>query len=94
MPWYVAWAPTPWNGRLGCIYSPQLKASCWRKATALCGTPNSPVVHLTVHCSLSGAPSRWSDTTGDRWRVGFLHQTLRMSHQIVWWSSLHIATWN
>jgi hypothetical protein len=31
MPWYVAWAPTPWNGRLGCIYSPQHKTSCWRK---------------------------------------------------------------
>jgi hypothetical protein len=31
MPWYVAWAPTPWNGRLGCIYSPQHKTSYWRK---------------------------------------------------------------
>jgi hypothetical protein len=31
MPWYVAWAPTPWDGRLGCIYSPQHKTSRWRK---------------------------------------------------------------
>jgi hypothetical protein len=31
MPWYVAWAPTPWKGRLGCIYSPQHKISRWRK---------------------------------------------------------------
>jgi hypothetical protein len=31
MPWYVSWAPTPWNGRLGCIYSPQHKSSRWRK---------------------------------------------------------------
>jgi hypothetical protein len=32
--------------------------------------------HRTVHCSLSGTPSRWSDTAGDRWRAGFLHRTL------------------
>jgi hypothetical protein len=50
MPWYVAWAPTPWNGRLGCIYSPQHKTSRWRKVVALCGTPDSPMVRRTVRC--------------------------------------------
>jgi hypothetical protein len=50
MPWYVAWALTLENGRLGCIYSPQHNSSRWRKAAALCGTPDSPVVHRTTHC--------------------------------------------
>jgi hypothetical protein len=35
----------------GCIYSPQRKTSRWRKAAALCGTLDSPVVHLTVRCT-------------------------------------------
>jgi hypothetical protein len=52
----------------GCIYSPQHKCCRWRKAAALCGTPDSPVAHRTAHCSLSGAPSHYPDTTGDRWR--------------------------
>jgi hypothetical protein len=72
----------------GCIYSPQHKCSRWRKAAALCGTTDSPVVHRTVrwcigqsggasdspvahrtmHCSLSGVPSCYPDTAGDRWR--------------------------
>jgi hypothetical protein len=90
MPWYVDWAPIPWNGQLGCIYNPQHKTSRWRKAAALCATPDSPVVHQIVHFSLSGAPSYWSDTTDHRWRAGFLHRTLRMSHRIVWCPSL---TW-
>jgi hypothetical protein len=87
MPWYVAWAPTPWNPGWGGIYRPQHKTSHWRKVTALCGTPDSPVVHRTVRCPLSTTRSRWTDTTGDRWHVGFLHRTVR-------WSSLHSATWN
>jgi hypothetical protein len=56
------------------------------------GTPDSSVVHRTVHCSLSGAPSRWSDTAADRWRAGFLQRTVLTSHWIVWWSYLHSAT--
>jgi hypothetical protein len=52
------------------------------------------VAYRTVYCSLSGAPSRWSDTAGDRWSAGFLHRTLRTSHRTVRWSSLHSATWN
>jgi hypothetical protein len=47
------------------------------------GALDSPVVHRKVHFSLSGAPSRWSDTADDRWRAGFLHQTLWMSHRTV-----------
>jgi hypothetical protein len=51
-----------------CIYSPQHKTNRWRKATALCGTPDSTVHHRTMHCSLSGAPSRCPDIAGDSWR--------------------------
>jgi hypothetical protein len=36
--------------------------------------------HRTVPWPLSSAPSRWTDTIGDRWRVCFLHRTLRTSH--------------
>jgi hypothetical protein len=32
-------------------------------------TPDSPVVHRTAHCSLFGAPSRWSARSVDRWRA-------------------------
>jgi hypothetical protein len=35
-----------WGG----IYRPQHKTSRWRKAVALCGTSDSPVVHQTVRC--------------------------------------------
>jgi hypothetical protein len=35
MPWYVAWALTPWNGQFGCIYRPQHNSSRWRKGAAL-----------------------------------------------------------
>jgi hypothetical protein len=35
-----------WSG----IYRPQHKTRHWRKAAALYGTPDSPVVHQTVRC--------------------------------------------
>jgi hypothetical protein len=67
MPWYVAWAPTPSNGRLGEVYI----------------GPNSIIVvreklqfstaHRIVHCSLSGAPSRCSVRAGDRWCRRLFH---------------------
>jgi hypothetical protein len=59
---------------VGCsIYRPQLQNSHWRKAAVLCGTPDSPMVHQTAHCSLSGAPSRCSIRAGDRWRRRLFH---------------------
>jgi hypothetical protein len=45
----------------------------WRKAAAFCITPDSPVVHRTAHCSLSGAPSRCPIRAGDRWRRRLFH---------------------
>jgi hypothetical protein len=38
---------------LGGIYSPNHYFSCWLIALSM-GTPDSPVVHQTLHCSLSG----------------------------------------
>jgi hypothetical protein len=78
MPLYVAWAPTPWNGRLGCIYSPQHKTSRWRKAVAFCGTPDS----LVVGTGQSDAPVQCPLAIGSvRWPLGChpLHRTVRAS---------------
>jgi hypothetical protein len=36
------------------IYSPNHYSSCWLNSLSM-GTPDSPVVHQTQHCSLSGA---------------------------------------
>jgi hypothetical protein len=64
----------------GCIYSPQHNSSRWRKAAVLCGTPDSPVVHRTAHCSLSGAPSRCSIRAGDHWRRRLFHTGQSCAH--------------
>jgi hypothetical protein len=87
MPWYVSWAPTLVNGQLGCIYSPQHKSSRWRKADAFCGTPDSPVVHQTAHCSMSGAPSRCPVRAGDRW-----HRRLSTPDYPVRWAAVPWCT--
>jgi hypothetical protein len=62
MPWYVAWAPTPSNGRLGEVYiGPYSKIAVGEKL-------QFSTAHRTAHCSMSGAPSRCSVRAGDRWR--------------------------
>ena len=69
MPWYVAWAPTHSNGRLGEVYiGPNSNIAVGEKLLLLYGAPDSPVVHRTEHCSLSGASSRCPVRAGDRWR--------------------------
>jgi hypothetical protein len=87
MPWYVAWAPTPSNGWLGEVYigpnskiavGEKLQFSAAHRTVRWCirqsgGAPDSPVVHRTTHCSLSGAPSRCSVKVGDRWRRRLFH---------------------
>jgi hypothetical protein len=58
MPWYVFWAPTPPNGRLGYFLASPTLLAVGQKATAFCWR-----AHRTVrctpdkHCSLSGALS-------------------------------------
>jgi hypothetical protein len=37
---------------LGCIYSPNHYSSRWLTSLSM-GTPDSPVTHRTLHCSLS-----------------------------------------
>jgi hypothetical protein len=62
MPWYVAWAPTPSNGRLGEVYiGPNSKIAVGEKLQFF-------AAHRTTHCSVSGAPSRCPIRAGDRWR--------------------------
>jgi hypothetical protein len=51
------------------IYRPQLNYSRWRKAAALCGTPDSPVVGIEQSDALFGAPLA----------IGSIRQSLVMS---------------
>jgi hypothetical protein len=45
MPWYVAWAPTPPNGRLGDVFiGPNTIIAIGGKVAALRGTPDNPMV--------------------------------------------------
>jgi hypothetical protein len=46
MPWYVSWAPTPPNGRLGGIYSLPHNYSRWIEVAAFCWR-----AHRTVQCT-------------------------------------------
>jgi hypothetical protein len=67
MPWYVAWARTPSNGRLGEVYiGPNSNLAVEEKL-------QFSAAHRTAHCSLSGAPSRCSVRAGDRWRRRLFH---------------------
>jgi hypothetical protein len=53
MPWYVAWAPTPSNGRLGEVYIGPNSTSRWRANRCYGGTPDSPISQLCAN----GAPT-------------------------------------
>ena len=86
MPWYVSWALTPPNDRLGAIYSLPHTSSCWTESSNFLstGTPDSPV--RTRHtCSLSGAchVSRLLNSVAvDHWirpltRLSGAHRTIR-----------------
>jgi hypothetical protein len=79
-----------WGGN----YRPQHISSRWRKVVALCGTPDSPMGSPDSPVPLSGAPSRWTDTAGDRWHYRLLHRTVRVSHRIVRWLLSTSVTWN
>ena len=57
MPWYVAWALTPSNGRLGDVFiGPNSIITVGGKAAVLYGTPDHPVVGTGQCSALSGAP--------------------------------------
>jgi hypothetical protein len=52
----------------GVFIAPNTNRAVGEKFLLLCGTPDSPVVHRTAHCSMSGALSRCPVRAGDRWR--------------------------
>ena len=56
MPWYVAWAPTPSNARLGEVYIGPNSIIVVGEKLLLCGTPDSPVVGTEQSGVVSGAP--------------------------------------
>jgi hypothetical protein len=52
----------------GVFISPNTNIAVGEKLLLLCGTPDSPVVHRTAQCSMSGVPSRCPVRAGDHWR--------------------------
>jgi hypothetical protein len=82
-----------WKWSVGGVFiDPQHKTSRWRKTAAFCGAPDSPLGHRTVLCPCPVRLTVRSVRAGDRWCAGFMHQTVRTSHQTVRWSSLHGVT--
>jgi hypothetical protein len=75
MRWYVAWAPTPSNGRLGEVYiDPNSKLAVAEKLMLLYDTPNSPVVGARQ----SSAPLAIGLTiAGDHCLMSALHRMVR-----------------
>jgi hypothetical protein len=51
MSWYVAWAPTASNGRLGEVYIGPNSTSRWRVDCCWGGTPNSPASKQCANCA-------------------------------------------
>jgi hypothetical protein len=51
----------------GVFIAPNTKVVVGGKLLLSAVTLDSPVVHRIMHCSLSGAPSRWSVRAGDHW---------------------------
>jgi hypothetical protein len=65
MPWYVAWAPTHWNGQLGVFTAFPHNYSHWTEAAAFCRRAHrKSTVHCPVPCHVSRplgsiAVNRW-----------------------------------
>ena len=50
MPWYVFWAPTPPNGRLGVFIASPYTSSCWTESTSFLSTGAPDRALFTVRC--------------------------------------------
>jgi hypothetical protein len=76
MPWYVSWAPTTPNGRLGGIYNLPHTSSHWTKSnnSLSMGAPDSPVQPLF--------PVRCSAMSVDRW-IRLLPPFSHLAHRTV-----------
>jgi hypothetical protein len=90
MPWYVAWAPTPGNGRLGCIIAPNTNRAIGEKLLL-------SVAHRTVWWCIGqrtlACPVCLVVALSEQVTVGaagFPHRTVRSSHRTVRWSSLRV----
>jgi hypothetical protein len=91
MPWYVAWAPTPSNRRLGEVYiDPNSKIAVGEKLlfSAAHRTVRWCTGQRTVACPVRLAVALSEQVTVGA--VGFPHQTVWCSHRIVRWSSLRV----
>jgi hypothetical protein len=91
MPWYVAWAPRPSNGRLGEVYiGPNSKIAVGEKL--LFSAAHQAVRWCTGQCTIA-CPVRLAVALSEQVTVGaagFSHRTVRCSHQTVRWSSLRV----
>jgi hypothetical protein len=69
MPWYVAWAPTPWNGRLGVFIASTHNYSRWIESNNFLRTGQSGAHRTsTVHCPVPCHASRpLGSVAVDRW---------------------------
>jgi hypothetical protein len=93
MPWYVAWDPTPSNGRLSDVYiDPNSIIAVGGKVVALYGTPDSPVVGTGQSGALSGAPLAVGSVSRPLALSVFAPDS-PMSHRTVR-ALLRSATWN
>jgi hypothetical protein len=97
MPWYVAWAPMPPNGRLWGIYSLPHNSSRWKESSSFLSTdapdkhcslsdalPRQPTVEVCSSRLLDPTVSRLSDAAArERSFLGLSTQTVRVSHRTV-----------
>jgi hypothetical protein len=91
MPWYVAWAPTSSNGRLGEVYiGPYSKIAVGEKLqfSAAHRTVWWCTGQRTVACPVRLAIALSEQVTVGA--AGFSHRTVWCSHRTVRWSSLRV----
>jgi hypothetical protein len=91
MPWYVALAPTPSNGRLGEVYiGPNSKIAVGEKLlfSATHRTVRWCTGQRIVACLVRLAIALSEQVTVGA--AGFSHRTVRCSHGTVRWSSLRV----
>jgi hypothetical protein len=91
MPWYVAWAPTPSNGRLGEVYiGPNSKIPVGEKLqfSAAHRTVRWCTGQRTIACPVRLAVALSEQVTVGA--AGFPHWTVWCSHRTVQWSSLRV----
>jgi hypothetical protein len=89
--WYVAWAPTPSNGRLGQVFiGPNSKLAIGEmlQFSAAHRTVRWCTGQHTVACPVRLAVALSEQVTVGA--AGFSHRTVRCSHRTVQWSSLRV----